>query len=106
MNQNKSFIWFVLKIGFFIAWYTEISSVTNSINKWHISSGFHSGYIHNFYYDRQVFIDEIFCWYIKPLLEYIEHTILNQEWKKYIDDAAYEKIYKQINKATIQGEIN
>ena len=48
--------------------YTEITSVENTIKKLHIQSDLNYGYIHNFYNDKQYIIDELFCKYIKPLL--------------------------------------
>ena len=71
--------------------YTEISSVANTIKKFHIQYNFHSGYKHNLYNDKQGEIDDIFDRYIKTLLKYINYPALIQEWKQNLDAAAYEK---------------
>ena len=39
--------------------YTEISSVANTINKLHIQSDLNSGYMHNFYHDKQDIFDDL-----------------------------------------------
>ena len=64
-----------------MAFHTEIYSVSNTINKLYTKSDFHSGYIHNFYHNKQVFIDILFWQYIKELLKDIDHTALIQERK-------------------------
>ena len=51
-----------------MACYTEISSVANTIQKLHIHSDFHSGYIHNFYHDKQESVDDIFVDTLYPYL--------------------------------------
>ena len=66
------------KSEFLIACYKKIPYVVNTINKYHIHSYLHYGYIHNFYHDKQEIVDEIFCQYIKPLLKYIGHPTLIQ----------------------------
>ena len=70
--------------------YTEISSVANTINKFHINSDLNYGYIHNFYHDKKS-TDEMFYQYHLPLLKYIDHPALIQEQKK-IDADFYKKI--------------
>ena len=40
--------------------YTESTSVSNTINKLNIQSDLNSGYIHNFYHEKQEIIDELF----------------------------------------------
>ena len=70
--------------------YTEITSVENTIKKFHIMSDVHICYIHNFYHDKQEIIDELFCQYIKPLLKYIDDPVLIQERKQNIDSDANE----------------
>ena len=44
--------------------YVETSSLANTINKLHIQSDLHSGYIHNLYHDKQEITYELFCQYI------------------------------------------
>ena len=61
------------KSEFVIACYKEVASVANTTKKLHIQFELHSGYINNFYYDKQEIIDELFCQYIKLLLKYIDH---------------------------------
>ena len=72
----------IQKTDFIMACYTEIYSVENTIKKLHIKSDFHSGYIYNFYRNKQEIIDELFYQYQLPLLKYINHPALIQEWKK------------------------
>ena len=62
--------------------YTEITYVSNTINKLHFMSDLHSSYIHNFYHYKQYSIDGIFCQYIKTLSLKIDHSSLIKEWKK------------------------
>ena len=66
------------KSDFVMAYCTEIASVANTIQKLHIQSDLHSGYINNFNHYKQEIIDELFCQYIKPLLKYIDHPELIQ----------------------------
>ena len=81
------------KIDQVIACYTEISSLKNTIKKLQILSTLHSIYQKNFCHDKQDIIVEIFFYqYYLPLLKYIDHPALIQEWKQNIDSAAYEKI--------------
>ena len=79
-----------------MACYTEISSVSNIINKLHIQSDLNSGYIQNFYHDKQEIIDELFYQYHLSLLKYMDHTELVQEWRKILMMLIMEKI--QTNK--------
>ena len=78
-----------------MACYTLISSVANTINKLNIMSDLNSGYMHIFYHDKQDIIDELCCQYIKPLLNYIDHTELIQELKQNIDAADYDFFYNK-----------
>ena len=48
-------------------------------------------YIQTKYNGKEESINKIFSTYIKPLLNYISHPTLVQEWKIDINDPAYEK---------------
>ena len=88
-----------------MARYTEISSVANTLKKFHIQSNLHNGYKHSFYDDKQDKFDKLFDQYHIPLLKYIYYPELIQEWKKYLDADSHEK-NKPGNKAKIKEEIN
>ena len=62
-----------------MASYTAIYSVANTINKVHNQSGLHFGHTNNLYHDKQVFINKLFCQFIKPLLKDIDIYALIQE---------------------------
>ena len=61
----------------------------------HIQSDFHFIYKNNFYHDKQDEIDTIFDEYHIPLLNYLDHPALIEEWKQNLDSAAYETYLKQ-----------
>ena len=67
------------KTDYVMACYTVISSVADTLNKFHIQSNLHNGYKHNFYHDKQDAFDELFCQYHILLLKYIDHPALIQE---------------------------
>ena len=48
-------------------------------------------YIQTKYNGKEEIINKIFSTYIEPLLNYISHPTLVQEWKIDINDPAYEK---------------
>ena len=58
-----------------------ISSVENTINKFHIQSNFNFIYKQNLYHDKQYEIDELFHEYHIPLFNDIYHPALIEEWK-------------------------
>ena len=66
-----------------MACYTSISSVANTIQKFQILYHLHYIYQQNLYHDKQEVVDKLFYEYHPPLLKYIGHTELIQEWKKY-----------------------
>ena len=88
---------------FVMARSTAISSVANTINKLHMQSDLHLIYKQKFYHDKQDEIDTICDEYHIPLINYIDHTALTQEWKQNIEAAAYEE---NIYKYTIKSERN
>ena len=49
----------------------------------------HTGYKHNFYNDKQDIVDGLFDQYHTPLLKFIDHPELIQEWKQNLYAAAY-----------------
>ena len=67
-------------------------------------SGFHVGYIHNLYPDKQESIHDIFCQFIKPLIKDIDPPELIQEWKKILILLLILKVKRRI-KSSIQEEI-
>ena len=68
----------------------EISSVANTIKKFHIQSDLHFICKQNFYNDKQDEIDTLFIEYHVPLFEDIDNPVLIGEWKQNLDAAAYE----------------
>ena len=50
----------------------------------------HSSYIQTYLNDKKEMIINIFSAYVVPLLKYINHPALLQEWELNIDAAAYE----------------
>ena len=73
-----------------IACYIVISSVENTLKKLYIQYNLHTVYRKNFYHDKQDKSNELFDKYYLPLLKYIYHHQLIQEWKQNLDAAAYE----------------
>ena len=63
------------KLDFVMYGNTAIYSASNTI-KLHIQSDLNSGYIHNFYHDKQEVIAQLFFQYIKLLLKDIDHPAL------------------------------
>ena len=55
---------------------TEISSVTNTINKLHIQSPLHFFSQQNLYHDKQYIMDKLFHKYHLPLFKNIDHPAL------------------------------
>ena len=90
-----------------MAWYTAIIFVANTIKKFHIMPDLNFGFIHNFYNCKQYSFRYLFCRYIKPLLKYISHTELIQEWNKNIDAVSYEKyLNEEVNLPSKKKEID
>ena len=56
--------------------YTSITSVENTINKLHIHSDFHSGFIYNLYHHKQDITGGLFYQYHIPLLKDVDHPEL------------------------------
>ena len=80
-NKSKQIIHAIDTHGsdYVMACYTKITSVANTIKKFHIMSYLHYGYIHDFYHDKQEIVYDLFCQYNKPLLRDINHPALIQE---------------------------
>ena len=72
-----------------MACYIAISSVANTLKKFHIQYNFFTVYKQNFYHNKQDKFDEIFDQYYLPLLKYIDHPAFIQEWRENLDGAAY-----------------
>ena len=79
-----------LETYFVMAKTTAISSVSKTINKLHIQSNLHLIYKQKLYHYKHDKINELFDEYHIPLLNYIHHLALIEEYKRNIDDAAYE----------------
>ena len=68
----------IQKPYFLLECYTEISSVANNINKFHIQYNFHCVYIHNFCNYKQEVFDDLSYRYHPPLLKYVDYPTLIQ----------------------------
>ena len=64
---------------------TEITSIPNNLKKLWIKSYVHSYYIQTIYNDKEEIVNSIFITYVEPLLEYINHNSLVEEWKLNLD---------------------
>ena len=60
---------------------TLITSVPNTIKKFHIQSDLHFFNQQNFYNDKQIIMDELFHQYYLPLLNDIYNPEFITEWK-------------------------
>ena len=67
-----------LETDFVVAKNTEISSVANTKNKFHIQSDLHLIYKQKFYHDKEREINKPFDEYHLPLLQDIDHPVLIQ----------------------------
>ena len=69
---------------------TAIPSISNTLNKLLLNYDLHSSYNQTKNIGEEEIINNIFSTYVEPLLNYINHTKLVQEWKINIDAPAYE----------------
>ena len=70
---------------------TSITSISNTLKKLLLQYNFHSSYNQTRYIGKEEIIHNIFSTYVEPLLNYINHTALVQEWKLNPDAPEYEK---------------
>ena len=104
-SKQKIHVINIHKLEFVMAFYTENFSIENTkIYCIFRLINILVPYITSIMIKKRSFMD--FFKYIKPLLKDIDHHALIQEWKQNLDAAAYENIYKQRSKDTIQEEIN
>ena len=64
---------------------TTIPSISNTLNKFLLQYYLYSSYNQAKYIDKYEIIHNIFSTYFKPLLNYINHPELVQEWKLNLD---------------------
>ena len=70
---------------------TTIPSKSNTLKNLVVNKSFHSSYIQTELNDKKETIINIFSEYVEPLLKYINHPALLQEWKLNLDATYYEK---------------
>ena len=70
---------------------TAITYISNTLNKFLLQYDLHSSYNQTKYIYEEEIIHNIFSKYVEPLLNYINHPELVQEWKLNIDAPVYEK---------------
>ena len=68
-----------------------IPSTSNTLKNLVVNKSLHSSYIQTEFNDKYKMIINIFSAYVVPLLKYINHPALLQEWKLNLGAAAYEK---------------
>ena len=68
-----------------------ITSISNTLKKLLLQYDLHSSQNQNIYIGEEEIIHNVFSTYVEPLLNYINHTELVQEWKINPDALAYEK---------------
>ena len=69
---------------------TTIPSIPKTLKKLLLQYDLYSSYNQTKYIGKYEIIHNIFSSYVKPLLNYINHPALVQEWKLNIDAPAYE----------------
>ena len=67
-----------------------IPSTSNTLKNLVVNKSLHCSYIPTEFNDKKEMIINIFSAYVVPLLKYINHPALLQEWKINPEDAAYE----------------
>ena len=70
---------------------TAIPFISNTLKKLLLQYDLHSSYNQTKYIGEEEIIPNIFSTYVEPLLNYINHPTLVQEWKLNLDAIAYEK---------------
>ena len=77
---------------------TKILSISNMLKTLLLQYNFHSSYNQTKYIGEEEIIHNIFSTYVEPLLNYINHPALLQEWILNIDVPAYENNYANVNR--------
>ena len=85
---------------------TTIPSISNTLNNLLVNRSFHYSCIQREYNDKKERIINIFGEFVEPLLKYITHAALLQEWKINLDAAEYERnidanLYKPLKKINL-----
>ena len=70
---------------------TAITSISNTLKNLLLHYNLYSSYNQTKYIGEDEIIHNIFSTYVEPLLNYINHPALVQEWKLNLDAPAYEK---------------
>ena len=70
---------------------TKIPSTSNTLQNLAVNTSFHSSYIQKKFNDKKEDIINIFSAYVEPLIKYINHPALLQEWRLNPDAAEYER---------------
>ena len=84
----------------------RIPSTSNTQNNLAVNKSFDSSYIRREFNDKKDMIINIFSAYVEPLLKYINHPELLQEWKLNLDAAEYErKIYINLYKPSEEKKL-
>ena len=77
---------------------TKIPSISNKIKKFLSQYDLCSSYNQTKYIDEEEIIHNIFSTNFEPLLNYMNHLTLVQEWKINLDAPAYEKMDANMNR--------
>ena len=84
----------------------RIPSTSNTQNNLAVNKSFHYSYIRKEFNDKKDIIINIFSAYVEPLLKYINHPELLQEWKLNLDAAEYERnIYANLYKPSEENKL-
>ena len=67
---------------------TAITSISNTLKNALLQYNFHSSYNQTKYNGEEEIINNFFSIYVEPLLNYINHPTLVQEWKLNLDALA------------------
>ena len=70
---------------------TTIPYTSNTLKKLVVNTSFHSYSIQKIFNDRKEEMVNIFIAYVEPLIKYINHPALFQEWKLNLDAEDYER---------------
>ena len=78
-----------------------ITSTSGTLKKLLLNKNLHYSYIKKEFNEKEEIINNIFSSYDEPLLKYINHPALLQEWKLNLYAVAFEKkIYANVYKPT------
>ena len=95
--KNKSFNG-IRDSDYVITCTNVIPSIPNTITKLLLQYNLYSSYNQNIYIGEDEIINKIFSTYVEPLLNYINHPELVQEWKLNLDAPGYEKNDDNVNR--------